>query len=159
MFTVEQKESAVMVNHLSNGEPSAKHQRGFTYLGVLIAVALLGVGLSIVSEIWTKTAEHQKIVQLEWIGNQYVQGIESYYYANTGSVHFYPEDLDDLLVDKRYLYIRRHIRTLYPDPFTGKLQWKLIPAPTGGFKGVEFSSDEPDMPMIKEFIFTPINGP
>lgn len=147
-----------MANPSSNGEymsPPRSHQKGFTYIGVLIAVALLGIGLSVVSEVWTKTAEHQKLVQLDWVGQQYVQAIQSYYYANTGTVHFYPQTLEDLLEDKRYLSIKRHIRKLYPDPFTGKVQWALIAAPEGGIQGVAFKGEGMDTVIDRRYVFVP----
>jgi type II secretory pathway pseudopilin PulG len=154
-FTVVHKGQDVMASHSSSGKRHANTQYGFTYLGVLIAIALLGIGLSVVSEVWTKTVEHQKRMQLEWVGQQYVQAIQSYYYANTGTVHFYPPTLEDLLEDKRYLSVKRHIRTLYPDPFSGKVQWKLISAPAGGVQGVAFDSQDLDPPVIRQFIFAP----
>jgi len=144
-----------MASHSSSGKRHVNAQYGFTYLGVLIAIALLGIGLSVVSEVWTKTAEHQKRVQLEWVGQQYVQAIQSYYYANTGTVHFYPPTLDDLLEDKRYLSVKRHMRTLYPDPFSGRVQWILISAPGGGIQGVAFESQKLDSPSTKRFVFSP----
>jgi type II secretory pathway pseudopilin PulG len=154
-FTVARKEQDVMESHLSSGKYPAHAQNGFTYLGVIIAIALLGIGLSVVSEVWIKTAEHQKREQLEWVGQQYVQAIQSYYYANTGTVHFYPTTLDDLLEDKRYLSVKRHIRTLYPDPFSSKVQWRLIPAPGGGIKGVAFDGDDFNLHVARQFVFTP----
>jgi type II secretory pathway pseudopilin PulG len=39
---------------------------------VLLAVALLGIGLAAASEVWTAVARSQKLEQLEWVGQQYV---------------------------------------------------------------------------------------
>ena len=113
--------------------------RGFTYLGVLIAVALMGIGLAVVSEVWTKVAERQKIAQLEWVMDQYAKAIESYYYANTGSVNFYPEKVEDLLEDKRHLGVVRHLRRLYVNPMSGEMDWKWVAGPSKGIAGVETS--------------------
>lgn len=135
--------------------PASRPARGFTYLGALFAVALLGIGLAIVSEVWVKVAYRQKIAQLDWVGQQYVQAIESYYYANTGSVHFYPNSVEDLLEDKRYLYTRRHLRTLYTDPFTNKSLFTLIPSPQGGFKGINIILEANGEKMDRSFLFTP----
>jgi type II secretory pathway pseudopilin PulG len=144
-----------MANHSTSGKQSTRTQAGFTYLGVLIAIALLGIGLSIVSEVWTKTVERQKRIQLDWVGQQYVQAIQSYYYANTDSIHTYPKTLDDLLEDKRYPSIKRHIRALYPDPFSASVKWRLIGAPTGGFQGVELDDASLDPSLKQQFIFAP----
>jgi type II secretory pathway pseudopilin PulG len=117
--------------------------RGFTYLGVLIAVALMGVALLAVSEVWVTTANRQKMEQLEWAGNQYAQAIGSYYYANVGSVRYYPQTFDDLLRDRRYLGIKRHLRERYVNPFTGQSDWQVIVAPGGGIRGVQVAVELP----------------
>jgi type II secretory pathway pseudopilin PulG len=142
--------------------PVGKHRAGrfqpasgFTYIGLLIAIALMSIALVAASEVWVTTARHQKMVQMEWIGEQYVQGIGSYYYANVGSVRFYPKTLDDLLEDKRYLSIRRHLRQLYKNPMTEQLDWKLIPAPDGGIAGVETEVEMPTGAVRKAFVFAP----
>lgn len=132
-----------------------QRQDGFTYIGVLIAVALIGIGLLAISEVWTTTTQRQKMVQLDWVGDQYVQAIESYYYANTGSVHFYPPTLDDLLEDKRYLDVKRHIRTLYVNPFANSKAWKTLPAPGGGIHGIEYAQHDSDLQISKQFVFAP----
>lgn len=132
---------------------SGRRSGGFTYLGLLIAIALIGIGLAVVSEVWVKVAERQKLAQLEWIGQQYVQAIGSYYYANTGSVHYYPQTLEDLLEDKRHLGIIRHIREIYANPFTGKVDFKLSVAPSGGVQGIE-AATTPDG-ISKTYVFVP----
>ena len=144
-------------NSLMSLHRSHVQERGFTYLGVLFAIALVGVALLAVSEVWTKVAERQKLAQLDWAGQQYVQAIESYYYANTGSVHFYPPQLEDLLEDKRYLSVKRHLRTLYPDPFTGTVSWKPIASPAGGIQGVAFDQ-EGEFAVHKTYVFLPPNN-
>jgi len=148
-----------MGSHSVNGEKAhsatRQHQIGFTYLGVLMAVALMGIGLLAISEVWTTTAKHQRLAQLEWIGTQYVQAIESYYYANTGSTHFYPRALEDLVEDKRYLGIKRHIRMLYTNPFTQDIRWSLIPAAEGGIRGIAYRNADPDFPVERQFVFVP----
>jgi len=161
--TVAQKAADEMASRSISGELLVKHchgqpnESGFTYLGVLFAIAIIGVALLAVSEVWAKVAERQKLAQLDWAGQQYVQAIESYYYANTGSVHFYPAKLDDLLEDKRYLSVKRHLRTLYPDPFTGTASWKLIASPTGGIQGVSFDQDD-EVVIHRRYAFLPPNN-
>lgn len=154
-FTVGLKEQDVMAHHSNSGKWPTCPQSGFTYLGLLIAIATLGIGLSVVSEVWTRAAEHQKRVQLEWVGQQYIQAIQSYYYANTGAVHLYPQKLEDLLEDKRYISIKRHIRMLYPNPFTGTVQWKLVSAPQGGIQGVAVEGESGGLAIAKQFIYLP----
>lgn len=131
--------------------------RGFTYVWILFAIALLGVGLVAVSEVWEATARRQKAEQLAWVGAQYVQAIGSYYQATPGAVKVYPARLEDLIQDGRFLTIRRHLRELYPNPLTGRQDWELKPGPGGTVMGVRVKRDpaEGPAPQALEFIYTP----
>jgi type II secretory pathway pseudopilin PulG len=124
-----------------------QQQRGFTYLGVLLAVALIGIGLAAASEVWVTIAKRQRLEQLEWVGEQYVSAIGSYYESSPGRVKVFPRTLQDLLEDKRYLTVRRHLRQLYVDPLTGAVDWELVLAPDGGIRGVRTPSHEADEPV------------
>jgi type II secretory pathway pseudopilin PulG len=128
-------------------------QTGFTYIGVLFAVALIGLGLTCVSEIWAKVAEREKLAQLKWAGNQYANAIRSYYYANTGYIHQYPQRFDQLLEDNRYLSLRRHIRKLYANPITQASDWGVIQAADGGIMGV--TVQDPYGKQAMTFTFKP----
>lgn len=144
-------------DQVPHSAPAGRHAAaGFTYLGVLAAIALMGVALMAVSDVWVTTANRQKMAQLEWAGDQYAQAIGSYYYANVGSVRFYPKTVGDLIEDRRYLSIKRHLREPYPNPFTDKLDWQLIAAPDGGFRGVQTTGQTPMGPVLKSFVFTPV---
>lgn len=136
------------------GPTAPRRHGGYTYVMVLLMVAIIGVGLTAVAEVWSTTAERQKKAQLEWVGRQYVKAIESYYYANVGSVHYYPPTLEALLEDKRYLYQKRHLREMYPNPISGQMDWVLLPAPGGGIAGLaESISTEATSP--RQFVFAP----
>jgi type II secretory pathway pseudopilin PulG len=50
-------------------------QRGFTYLWVLVAIAVLGIGLVAASEVWQTTARRQQLEQLDWAGTQYMRAV------------------------------------------------------------------------------------
>ena len=134
--------------------PVGKSQQGFTYLGVLLAMALLGIALMGVSEIWVKTKQRQQMVQLGWVMEQYRRAIESYYYSNTGAVHFYPKDIKSLLRDDRHLGIKRHLREAYKNPFTHSIDWVFIAAPDGGIMGIQ-ASNIPDGVKTEALIFIP----
>lgn len=110
--------------------------RGFTYLWVLFAVALLGVSLMAISEIWVSTARREKHVQLDWIGEQFRTAIASYYEGSPGANKEYPHNLEELQNDRRFAVPRRHLRRMYVNPFTGRRDWELISCGRGGFCGV-----------------------
>ncbi len=112
------------------------HSRGFTYVVALIAVAFIGLALALVSDVWWQTRQREKERELLFIGHQFRNAIEAYYQRSPGMVKRYPESLDQLLEDKRYLTTQRYLRKLYIDPMTGKAEWGVIAAPTGGIMGV-----------------------
>lgn len=130
-------------------------QRGFTYLGLLFAIALLGIGLVAASEVWVSTARHQRMAQLDWAGGQIVTAIGSYYEASPGSVKVYPASLQELLEDHRYLTIRRHLRQLYTNPFTGRVDWELVVAGDGRVRGVRASLPAELELAPREYIYAP----
>jgi type II secretory pathway pseudopilin PulG len=113
-------------------------QRGFSYLGLLIAVAILGAGLAAFGEIASHAAQREKEAELLFRGNAFQQAIASYYRKDAR----YPQSLEQLLEDKRYPMPVRHLRKLYTDPMTGNPDWVLIEAPGGGFMGVHSRSED-----------------
>src|SRR5262245_51578615 len=115
---------------------SSGRQRGFTYLTALLLVAVMGVGLAATGELWSQTRQREKETELAWIGNQYVQAIGIYYHRSPGTVKRYPQKLEDLIEDRRFLTTQRYLRRQYADPLTGKADWTLVPSPEGGIQGV-----------------------
>src|SRR5919106_4445434 len=114
--------------------------RGFTYLGVLAIVAIMGVMLAGVGEMWRTYVMREREEELLFVGDQYRRAIELYFKAGKS----YPRELADLLKDPRWPDTRRYLRKLYRDPVTGKTEWGLVPAPDGGIAGVySLSEDAP----------------
>lgn len=133
-----------------------KAQRGFTYLGVLLAMALLGIGMAAASEVWVTTARRQRMEQLEWAGQQYALAIGSYYDSSPGQVKAYPEAVQDLLQDKRFAFTRRHLRQVYVNPFSGVADWEPVLAPGGGIRGVRVVvPDAAGRTSASEFVHAP----
>lgn len=114
---------------------SGKRQAGFTYLIALLVIAIGGAGLVSIAEIWSQARKREKELELLWIGNQFKQAIGLYYHRSSGAKR-YPEKLEDLVEDRRFLNVQRYLRRIYVDPLTGKAEWALIAAPGGGFMGV-----------------------
>ena len=48
----------------------------------------------------------------------------------------YPQQIADLLTDPRHLTKQHYLRKVYRDPMTGKADWELLKAPSGGIIGV-----------------------
>lgn len=99
---------------------------GFTFIGILIIIALSGIALSTVGIVWHQTIQREKERELLFIGDQYRAAIYSYYESTPSGAKQYPKKLEDLLLDNRFPVIKRHIRRLYNDPMTTKQPWGLI---------------------------------
>jgi type II secretory pathway pseudopilin PulG len=110
----------------------ASREKGFTYLGILAAVVLMGLLLTGATRVWTLTAQRERETQLLWVGDTIRLAIANYYAHG----HRYPNTPQDLLTDNRYPVPMHYLRRLYLDPITDKDDWQLVPAPEGGFKGV-----------------------
>jgi type II secretory pathway pseudopilin PulG len=117
------------------GRSSAQH--GFTYVGLLVAVVMMGLVLTAVSRVWRTTEQRERETQLLFVGHAFRMAISSYY----ASGHRFPNALEDLLQDERFPIPKRHLRRLYPDPITGQTDWTLVLTPDGnGIMGIASSS-------------------
>jgi type II secretory pathway pseudopilin PulG len=113
-----------------------KRARGFTYIGVLFAVAFMGVALALIGQVWSTYDRRAKEQQLLFIGAEFQQALGRYYDNSPGAEKTYPPTLDDLLRDRRYPDTRRYLRKVYPDPLTGKTEWGLVRAAGGAITGI-----------------------
>lgn len=120
-------------------------QAGFTYLGALFLVALMGAALAGAGHLWSTASVRAKERDLLWVGSQYAQALRRYYEATPGGAKLYPKSLADLVEDKRFPTPRRHLRRLYPDPFTGQADWGLILSEDGRIAGLHSVSERPVM--------------
>ena len=136
---------------------SGRTQSGFTYLWILFAIAMLGVSLTVSSQLWVSSAQRQKIEQMNWIGEQFKQAIGSYYESSPGSVKLYPLTPEMLLQDERFITTKRHLRKIYVSPFSGQPNWDWIRGADGGLRGVRVRGA--GEAATKEFIYVPMAKP
>jgi type II secretory pathway pseudopilin PulG len=122
--------------------PSGSAERGFTYLALLLAVAVIGIGLAAVGQSWSTAAQRAKERELLFVGGEFRRAIRGYYLGSPGAQR-YPRSLQELLEDKRFPFVRRHLRRMYRDPMTGGRDWGLVNAPEGGIMGVYSLSEAP----------------
>jgi len=120
---------------------TARCERGFGYIGLLIAVAVLGVTLAATGEVWRTAAKRERERELLFVGAQFRDALASYAGATPAGQPPYPRTLEDLLEDGRTRVVRRHLRRIYSDPMTGKTEWGIIDAPGGGIAGVHSLSE------------------
>ena len=111
---------------------------GFTYIGVLVLVAIIGMGLVLASELWLTAQKREKERELLFVGNQFRRALEMY--SATGGA--YPKRLEDLLKDPRVPGVRRYLRKIYRDPITGSSDWGLVRSTGDVIIGVYSLSDE-----------------
>jgi type II secretory pathway pseudopilin PulG len=112
--------------------------RGFAYIGLLVAIVLIGAALAAVGEVWSIQARREREVELLFRGDAIRRAIASYVSLNPGAARF-PQNLTDLVQDERWPQVRRYLRRVYDDPITGAPDWTLIRAPDGGIMGVASS--------------------
>jgi type II secretory pathway pseudopilin PulG len=108
---------------------------GFSYVWLLLAVAIMAAGLAAVAEVATTAMRRDREAELLFVGDQFAHAIALYRASSPGSQQ-YPQRLEDLLADKRFPNVRRHLRRIYPDPMTGSPDWGLVRGPGGGIVGV-----------------------
>lgn len=129
---------------------------GFTYIGLLIAVVILGVGLSAVGTVWRTQMQREREQELLYIGRDFRAAIAAY--VNAGGGRQFPQDINDLLEDKRGPEPRHHLRRLYTDPMTGTQDWTIIQADSLGFAGVTgivgIASNSNAVPLKKDGFLT-----
>jgi type II secretory pathway pseudopilin PulG len=130
------------------------HERGFAYIGLLIAIVIIGAALAMVGEVWSTEARREREAELIFRGDAIRSAISDYLLAAGGSIQ-YPRGLEDLVLDPRFPQVRRHLRRVYADPMTGRADWKLIMAPDGGIMGVASRSQ---LAPIKQKRFEPIDS-
>jgi type II secretory pathway pseudopilin PulG len=116
--------------------------RGFTYIGLMIFVALIGIGLAFAGQVWHTAAQREKEKELLFVGDQFRTAIAKYYEWSPGGGKKFPRSLEDLLEDRRYPTTKRHLRRIYSDPMTGRADWELVTAPDGSIMGVHSQSEQ-----------------
>jgi type II secretory pathway pseudopilin PulG len=116
-------------------------QHGFTYVAALVMVAILGVIAAATAAVWHTERKRESEAELIFVGHQYRDAIGRYFERSPGPVKTFPRRLEDLLLDPRTPAIRRYLRTLYPDPISGRYEWGMIKGPNGEIVGI-FSLSE-----------------
>jgi len=116
--------------------------RGFTYIGLLLGIAIMGYFMAAVSEVWHTAVKREREAELLFAGDQIRRALSRYAAASPG-VERYPRRLEDLLRDPRFPLPRRYLRQVYRDPMGASGEWELVK--TGEFIiGVHSQSeDEP----------------
>ena len=113
----------------------ASGQTGFTYLGLIIFVAIIGlVGAATlkIGSLMQRAAAEEELLE---IGAAFSAALDSYAAATPPGASPYPPSIEQLLKDPRSPAVRRHLRKVYVDPVTGKAEWGIVHA-GGGQAGI-----------------------
>jgi len=139
---------------------------GFTYLIVLLFIAVSALALGSVAQVWATAAKREREKELIFVLGQFHQAIQNYVRASTGPqaaqaqaqvavpAEALPQELDDLIKDPRAPDVRRYLRRIYVDPMTGSAQWGLIRR-QGRIVGVYSLSE--DQPIGKNYALASID--
>lgn len=123
---------------------TGRRQSGFTYIGLMLLIATVGVAAAATVSVADLARRRAAEAELLYVGQQYLKAFLDYETSTPqGHGNRAPGRLEDLLRDPRRPEVKRHLRQLYPDPITGKLDWQLVPAPGGGIMGIKSASCAP----------------
>ena len=124
-----------------------RRARGFTYIGLLALIVLIGLLLAAAGQVAATSARREREAQLLWVGHEYRAAVGRYFLQRRA----WPQTLEELLGGPADAPVQiRYLRRLYPDPMTNAVDWVLVPAPSGGIMGVASSSTRQ---LLKTFGF------
>ncbi len=104
-----------------SGRPSSSSsgEDGFLLIGVLVAVFLVLLVLSIAAPTMARQLRREREVEAVHRGDQYVRAVQLYYKKTGGH---YPGSMEQLEKTNNIRFLRQK----YVDPMTGKADWRLI---------------------------------
>lgn len=107
-------------------------QAGFTYLGLIIFVFIIGMVGAATLKIGSLLQRAHAEQELLEIGAQFSTALRTYAEATPRGRPAQPMSLQELLRDSRFPNPRRHLRKIFVDPVSGKAEWGLVRAGDGG---------------------------
>ena len=100
-------------------------QGGFTYLGLIILVSVIGMIGAATLKIGALMQRAQAEEELLDIGAGFSAALQSYAAATPKGQPLQPPSLQELLKDPRSPALRRHLRKIFVDPATGSTEWGI----------------------------------
>jgi type II secretory pathway pseudopilin PulG len=116
-------------------------QIGFTYVGLLLLIAMIGVTAAATVQLGAVAHRRQAELELLFLGRQFVDALASYSATTPTGGPRLPKELSDLLKDPRVPELKRHLRRVPIDPLTGHARWGLRRTPDGFIEAVHSLSD------------------
>lgn len=121
--------------------PSRRRVQGFTYVGLLITIAIMTSALALAAPVWEVAKRREKEAELLFVGGEFRRALIGYSKFGTSDANRYPKALEDLVKDPRFAGNRRFLRKVYRDPITGSLDWGLQRDQSGGIFAVYSKSE------------------
>ena len=129
---------------------SGRRQAGFTYLGMIIFVFIIGMVGAATLKVGSLLQRAQAETELLEIGAQFSAALRSYAEATPRGQPPQPLSLQELLRDPRFPNPRRHLRKIFVDPVSGQAEWGLVRAGDGGrILGVHSLSQRQPLKLAK----------
>src|SRR3972149_1793302 len=94
---------------------SFRKEDGFTYLAALFMVAVIGIALSVTSEVWSGVVKREREEELIFRGTQMRDAIKSYYDSSPGKSVIPPVPTQPP-IGPRLSPAKGPIRRIYDDP-------------------------------------------
>jgi type II secretory pathway pseudopilin PulG len=114
---------------------------GAVLLAVLVFLLVTTLAANSLIASAQTAAQREREEQLLFAGDQYRRALQSYFNViPPGGQRGLPKKLEDLLADHRFPQPMTHLRRLYPDPMSGRVDWELIES-QGGVLGVRSRSE------------------
>jgi len=118
---------------------------GYTLVALLALMAVVSIGLAIAGPTWADQRRRERERELLRVGALYAHALAQYRESAPGSLKTYPRSLQELVLDKRFVGVSRHLRRLYPDPLEPSRPWGVVRDIDGYITGV-FSQSQ-DVPL------------
>jgi type II secretory pathway pseudopilin PulG len=122
-------------------------QGGFTLLALLAFMAVTTLGLAAAVPRWSHERQREQERELIRIGTAYALALERYREVSPGTARRFPERLEYLLRDPRFVGTVRHLRRLHDDPMALGVGWQVLRDAQGSIIGVH--SGSPRAPLSR----------
>jgi type II secretory pathway pseudopilin PulG len=110
---------------------SQTSESGFTYVALLIAVAIIGMAAAAALQAGSVLQRREAEQALLVAGADFSAALDTYARLSPAGQPTAPPALADLLRDPRFPSIVRHLRRVPFDPMTGEAEWGLAKTPDG----------------------------
>jgi type II secretory pathway pseudopilin PulG len=110
---------------------SRTSEAGFTYVALLIAVAIIGMAAAAALQAGALLQRRDAERSLLDAGADFSAALASYARATPAGQSTAPPALESLLRDPRQPGVLRHLRRVPVDPITGRAEWALVRTPDG----------------------------